>query len=85
MQHDHIQEKKLFLPFDPTQRVQGVFKTQNMFLHGALRSISFNLICKMTTFRKKSFDHKTLPQGPDGVCKDRICACMVLYIPFPLI
>ena len=47
-----------------------------MCLHGALRSIPFNLICNMTTFRKKCFDGTT---RATGMCKDRICACFVLY------
>ena len=38
----------------------------------------------MTTFRKKCFDLLT-PSGVEGVYKKRICACMVLYVLFPLI
>ena len=38
-----------------------------MSLRGALCSIPINLICNMTTFRKKSFDLLTLPQGLKGV------------------
>ena len=59
-----------------------------MCLHGALCSVSFNLICNLTTFRKECVYLLTSPLGP-SVCvcvsKDRICACMVLYVPFPLI
>ena len=51
-----------------------------MCVHGAI-SIPFQLICNMTTFRKKCF----VLSGVDGVCKDRMCAFMVLYVPFPLI
>ena len=42
-----------------------------------------NLICNMTTFRI-FFTFSTIPQV-EGVCKERIRACMVLYAPFPLI
>ena len=41
---------------------------------------SLNLICNMTTFRKID-----PTPGAEGVCKDRICACIGLYAPFPLI
>ena len=53
-----------------------------MCFHNAPRCISFNLIDNMTTFRKKCFDPTP---GIESVCKDRKCACMVLYVPFPLI
>ena len=53
-----------------------------MCLHGALFSISFNLICNTTTFKKKWF-YLLTPYGVEGVCKDIICACMVLYALFP--
>ena len=53
-----------------------------MCLHGALYYISFNLICTMTAFRKIMFDRFISTPGAECVCKDRICACMVLY-PFP--
>ena len=56
-----------------------------MCLHGALGSISFNLICNMTTSSKKSFDLFDPTPGIEGVCTDRICARMVLYAPFLLI
>ena len=52
-----------------------------MCLQGALCSIPFNLICNVTTFRKKMTFDPTL--RIEGVCKDRICACMVLYAPLP--
>ena len=56
-----------------------VAQGQNMCLHVALPCIPFNLICDMTTFKKK------ILTPPEGVGKDRIRACMVLYGPFPLI
>ena len=45
---------------------------QNTCLHGALCSIPFNLKYNMITFRKKCFDHLTLPQGP-MVCVSTEC------------
>ena len=56
-----------------------------MCLHGDLFSITFSLICNMTTFSKNCFDLLNPPQGVEDVCKGRIRACMVLYDPFPLI
>ena len=53
-----------------------------MCVHGALCSISFNLICNMTIFRrKKNVLTFATPQGL-RVCvlKNRICDCMVLYL-----
>ena len=55
-----------------------------MCLHGALCSIPFNLICN-DYFRKKNVLTFDPNPGVEGVCKDRICACMVLFAPFPLI
>ena len=55
-----------------------------MCLHGALCSIPFNLICNMATFSKKVLPLDPTP-GVEVVCKDRMCACMVLYSPFSLI
>ena len=51
-------------------------------LRGTLCSIPF-LTCNMTTFRKKSFDSFDPTPGAEGVYKDKICVCMVLYAPFP--
>ena len=50
-------------------------------VHGALCSIPINLICNMTTFRKNvlKFDSAL---GVEGVCKDRICACMLVHSSF---
>ena len=56
-----------------------------MCLHGALCSVPINLICNMTTFRKKKSFYLLIPSGDGGVCKDRICAYMVLYCTFHLI
>ena len=52
MQHDHNQKKS----FDLLTKPNGsrVRVRQNMCLHGALHSISINLICNMSTFRRKA-------------------------------
>ena len=55
-----------------------------MCLYGALCSIPINLICNMNTFRKNDLTFDRAP-GVEGVCKDRICACMLLHSSFPLI
>ena len=70
-----------------SQRNWGCVLGHNMCLYGALCSFPFNLICNMTAIREK----KVLtfwpvnPSGCWGVCKGRICASMVLCVPFPLI
>ena len=57
-----------------------------MCLHGALSSIPINLMCNMTTFRRKKNVLTFAPiPGAEGVCKDRMCACMLLHLSFPLI
>ena len=57
-----------------------------MCLQGALCSMSFNLICNMTTFSKKKV--LTFLSHHRGRCvcvyKDIICACMVFHVPFPI-
>ena len=55
-----------------------------MFLHGALHSIPFNLICNMITFREKNVFTFDPTPGVEGVCKDRICACVVIHAPISL-
>ena len=45
-----------------------------MGLHGALCSIPFNLIYKMTISEKKIVLTFVSTAGIEGVCKDRICA-----------
>ena len=60
------------------------WRCMNMCLHGALCSIPINLICNMTTFREKSFNLWPHPRV-EGVCKDRICVCMVIQATFALI
>ena len=78
-----LSEKNVWI-FDPIWR-WGILKGQNMCLQGAICSVSFNLTCNMTTFRKKNvltFDH--IP-GVAGVWKDRVLACMLLRSSFPLI
>ena len=52
-----------------------------MCLHGALWFIPFNLICDTTTSEIFFWTFDPTP-GIKNVCKDRICACMVLYAPF---
>ena len=54
-----------------------------MCLHGAVSSIPFNLICNMSTFRKKNVLTFDPTPGVKGVCKDRICACIMVYAPPP--
>ena len=49
-----------------------------MCLHGALSSVPINLICNMTTFRKKCLTLHFIP-GVKDVCKDKMCACMCLH------
>ena len=72
--------------FDLLTPPQGPRVCVCMCLHGALCSISFNLKCNMTLFsKKKKLTFWPHPRGSVCVCKDRICACMVLYAPFPLI
>ena len=76
MQHDYLET------FDTPHGVEGVRKDRIILcLHDALCSIPFNSICNMTTFRKN--DLLTPPQGTKGVFEDRICACILLYAPFP--
>ena len=57
----------------------GIFDLAPLTAHSSL-------ICDMATFKKKSFD--PIPVA-DVACKDKICACMVLFapksIPFNLI
>ena len=56
-----------------------------MCLYGGVSSIPFSLICNMTTSVKiivLTFDSTP---GVEGVCKDIVCACIVLYVQFPLI
>ena len=36
-------------------------------------------------FREKNVLTFGLTPGVEGVCKDRMCACMVLCVPLPLI
>ena len=57
---------------------------QNMCLHCALCLIPFNLICNMATFRKKVLTFRSNIRVM-GVCREWICACMVLYVSFHLI
>ena len=85
MQQNHIQKKEFDLLTD--QGAEGVcVRTEYyMCLHGALRSIPFNLKSVMTTYRKKMFCPFDPTPGDQGVCKGRICPCMVFCAPFPLI
>ena len=56
-----------------------------MCLDGALCSIPINLICNMTIFTKKIVLTFDPTPGVEGVCKDRMSACMLLHSSFPLI
>ena len=79
MQRDYFQKKKCF------DMGSMMYVRQNLCLHDVLCSISCNLICNMTTFRITCFDILTPPRGHVVVCKEGICACMVLYVTFLLI
>ena len=57
-------------------------KVSVCFFYVSLYFFPLNLICNMTTFR---FFLPSYNLQVDGVCKDRICSCMVLHAPFPLI
>ena len=73
-------EKKCFYLLAPTID-RGFVKGQIIF-HGILCYIPFNLICNMTTFRKKTFwPH---PRG-QGVVLGKIFASMLLYTSLPYI
>ena len=54
-----------------------------MCLHGALCSISFNLIRNTTTIKKKSFD--PLRNQDEDVSMGNIFATLLLHGSFPLI
>ena len=60
-------------PFDPTPWVEGVCG-QNICYHVAASIVSFNLICNMTTFRKRySLTFWPHPLGWGCVCGQNIC------------
>ena len=69
-----------YLTFQSNPEIRGVC---NFYV--GLFFFPFSLICKMTIFRKKMFTPFHPTPRVEGVYKDRICACMVLYAPFPLI
>ena len=76
---------KNVLTFCPNPKAECVCKDiLSICLHGALRFIPVSLIGNMTTFRKKVLTLGPIP-GIEGVCKERKCACMANYAPFPLI
>ena len=77
------EKKNIFWPFDPIWGLMAYVRTEYV-LTWCLCSIPFNLICSIATLRKHilTFDPT---QGVEGVCKNRIWACVVLYAPFPLI
>ena len=56
-----------------------------MCFHGTLNSIPYNLLFNTNTFSKKMFLTFWSHLEVEGVCKNRICACIFLYVPFPLI
>ena len=63
-------------------RGQGCVYFQSFCFYVGLCFFPFNLKCKWPCSRKNSFDLLT---WFEGVCKDKICACMVLFPPLPLI
>ena len=78
MLQNYFQKKKCFDPI-PQQELSVVLG-HNMCLHDTLCSILINLICNMTTLRKKYFDFFYPTPGVEGRCNDRISDCMVLYV-----
>ena len=73
MQHDHFKKRKSIWPFDPTPRGRWCVLWQHICFHGALWSIPFNLICNMTTFRKRySLTFWPHPLGRGCVCGQNI-------------
>ena len=69
--------------FDFLNPAQGGCKDKLcMCLHGALCSIQINLICNVTTFGNFFLTFDPNP-GIERVCKDRVCACMLLLSSFP--
>ena len=79
MQHDHIH---FFYFFNPTHRLRVCVRTEYVLAYCSMPH-SFNMICNITSFRKKNVLTFKLTPGVEGVCKDRLYACMVLYAPFP--
>ena len=75
-----LSEKK-FLPLTPPQGL-SVCKDRICACIVLYAPFPSNLICNMTTFRKKIVVTFDPTPGVKGVCKDRICACIVLYAPF---
>ena len=53
-----------------------------MCLHGTLSSFHFNSLSNTRTFRKKMFWPLDPATGAEGVFKDRLSACLVLYASF---
>ena len=66
-------------------RGQGCVYFQSFCFYVGLCFFPFNLKCKMTMFKKKLFWSFDRNAWFEGVCKDKICACMVLLAPLPLI
>ena len=68
-----LSEKDIVWPFNPTQG-QGCVCGQNISYHIAASIVSFNLICNMTTFRKRySLTFWPHPLGRGCVCGQNIC------------
>ena len=82
MQHDQIQKNKV-LTFWPDPTVQQVYVRTELVHAWCCVLHSLNVLCNIT-YLKKCFDLLTEPPEP-RVYKDRICACVVLYAPSPLI
>ena len=54
-----------------------------MNMDDALRYIPFGM--EHDYLQKKCFDLLISHMGRESMCKDIICTCMVLYVPFPFI
>ena len=94
MQRAYFQKKKIFCPFDPTQGLRMFVCLFDLILY--VPSTIFQLNRERSSWVEpvQSWDkcgllkdHNTVTpvKGVEDVYKDRICACMVLYAPFPLI
>ena len=69
-----LSEKDIVWPFDPTPLGWGCVCGQNICYHVAASVVSFNLICNMTTFRKRySLTFRPHPLGRGCVCGQNIC------------
>ena len=83
MQHDYFQKKKV-LTFGPTPGLRVCERTEYVL---AWCSMLYSILIDMQHdyFQKNIWFDLLTPSGVEGVCNDRIRACLMLYVPFPLI